>query len=258
MSTNLYINREMQASVINLHIFIDNKKIGEIANGKTEMFLIPNGLHEIFVKMWNGKSSPVLKINCQNDTTIFLRCGFSTWGKILLKDEIPPIFANLQGQSLLNSIQRKSNLEAQINQGLSWFYLISALSIGNSFVYLLGIPLTFVIGLGVTQIVDGVLSGLARDLSEDSQIFIYLTGLTINLLVAGLFMVAGMLGRKKHMWAVILGIFFYALDSIIFLILGGWIAVGFHILGLWNLWHGLQALIKMREFENTLRNETED
>jgi hypothetical protein len=257
MPTNLYIRRERNAagSATNFHVFIDGNKAGEIANNQTELFTIPHGPHEVHVKLWTGNSSPVLQLDVQNDKTILLSCGFSIWGKMFLKEEPLPIVSNSQEQrsdaELFSTMQKRQNLDQQIHQGLNWFYVISGLSIINSLMFLLEIPLTFVIGLGFTQFVDGVISAIARDLSEDSQTLAYLAGFVVNSLIAGIFIVAGILGQKRHRWAVISGMLLYTLDGVIFLLVGSWIAVGFHVLALWNMWRGLQSLIKLLEFENT-------
>jgi hypothetical protein len=256
MPTNLYIRRERNAagSAANFHVFVDGNKAGEIANNQTELFTIPHGSHEVHVKLWTGNSSPVLQLDAQNDKTIFLSCGFSIWGKMFLKEEPLPIISNSQDQrseaEVFSAMQKRLNLDQQIHQGLNWFYVISGLSIINSLMYLLEIPLTFVIGLALTQFVDGAISVIARGLSEGTQTFAYLAGFVINSLIAGIFIVAGILGQKRHIWAVVSGMLLYTLDGVIFLLVGGWLAACFHALALWNMWQGLQALKRLREFEN--------
>lgn len=51
-------------------------------------------------------------------------------------------------------IKERLELETRLNSGAGWFYWIAGLSLLNSIIMLSGSDLYFVIGLGITQIID--------------------------------------------------------------------------------------------------------
>lgn len=163
-------------------------------------------------------------------------------------EQQPP---NLVDASQITLIQNKLTLEASLRSGINWFFWIGSLSIINSIIYLVGSSLTFVVGLGATQFVDGVATGIAEELSANGATIIRLIGFGIDIAVAGIFITAGFLGHKRYRWAVITGMVLYAFDGVIFIFFGGWLAVAFHGLALWGLWRGLQAISKLQAIEQT-------
>jgi hypothetical protein len=144
-------------------------------------------------------------------------------------------------------IQKKLALEARIRGGVNWFYWIAGLSLINSFIYLAGGSISFIVGLGATQFVDGVMSALAKDLN--GSLIPRLIGFTIDVVIAGIFVGAGILGRKQHRWAILAGMGLYALDALIFVWVSDWFAVAFHAFALWGLWKGLQAINVLKLLE---------
>jgi hypothetical protein len=137
-------------------------------------------------------------------------------------------------------IQRKLALEHQIKSGTNWFFFIAGLSLVNSIIYLSGGTLNFVVGLGITQFIDGFTGGLSEAMG--GSVLVTLIGLALDLLVAGAFVAFGVFARRKQQWALITGMILYALDGLFLLALGSWFAVAFHAFALWGLWRGLQAL----------------
>lgn len=144
-------------------------------------------------------------------------------------------------------IQKKMALEASLRAGIDWFFWIAGLSLINSVVFLMGGSLSFVIGLGATQFVDGIISALTADLG--ASVFYRLVGFGMDVAIAGVFVIAGVLGRKRYGWAVIFGMILYALDGLLFLLVDGWLAIAFHAWALWGLWRGLQAINQLKAFE---------
>jgi len=156
---------------------------------------------------------------------------------------------NLAGSNQVAALQMKMALEAKVKSGLGWFFWIAGLSIINSIIFLMDGNLTFVVGLGATQFVDGIVSALAADLSAKGGTIVYLIGGFLNLTLAGIFALAGFLGKKKHRWAVITGGILYVLDAVLLSIFGDWLGVAFHALALWGIWRGLQAIILLRKLD---------
>lgn len=123
--------------------------------------------------------------------------------------------------------------EAQMKSGASWFYWVAGLSLINSIVALTGSEWGFILGLGVTQIIDAI--GQAVEGGGKAII------LGLDLLVAGIFVGFGVFAHKRHTWAFIVGMILYALDGLIFLLAQDWLALGFHGFVLFCLFRGVKA-----------------
>lgn len=139
-------------------------------------------------------------------------------------------------------------LQARAKNGISWFFWISGLSLLNTIISALGSQMIFLFGLAVTQVVDGVASGLVIDFPEKTLL---IQGLAIglNVLLAGFFALLGYFGYRKERWALIVGMIFYILDMVIFVLAGEWLSGLFHIWALVGLVGGLGALNQLRKLE---------
>jgi hypothetical protein len=131
---------------------------------------------------------------------------------------------NMETQALPSSanaaqlalIQKKLELDNKIRNGVGWFFWIAALSLINSIVYLLGNNFAFFVGLGITQVVDGITSVLAREFGSGGNIVLIL-GFATDVAIAGMFVVIGVFGRKRYRTPIIIGMVLYALDGVILL-----------------------------------------
>ena len=141
----------------------------------------------------------------------------------------------------LADVRRQMLIDARIRNGLNWFYWIAGLSLVNSLAYLLGVKFTVVVGLGITQIVDGVVAGLIKHFGPD-MVFLRIAGLVINMCIAGVFVLIGFFGRKGIRWPIIVGMVLYVLDGLLVLVFGDYLAAAFHLLALYGIWTGLKAM----------------
>lgn len=152
----------------------------------------------------------------------------------------------------LNVAKKLLNLENQAKNGSNWFFWIAGLSILNSILFYAGGGLTFVMGLGMTQIVDGLVFGLTQDMSGGIDIFFKAMGILINLLIAGLFIAFGVFAKKRIQWVLLTGMIIYAFDTVLVGIFGDWLGLLFHGLALLGLWSGWQAIKKLRGFQTAV------
>jgi len=152
-------------------------------------------------------------------------------------------------------IQKKLNLDNRFRNGMNWFYWIAGLSILNSIIYMAGSSVSFVVGLGATQVVDGFTSAMANDLVQDALV-IHAFGFAIDVFIAGLFILFGFLGRKHQRWAMITGLVLYVLDGIFLAVVGDIFSVIFHGLALYGIWMGMQALSQLEKLESTTVGES--
>src|SRR5689334_18479631 len=152
-------------------------------------------------------------------------------------------------------IQQKLALDNKIRNGMNWFYWIAGLSLLNTIIYLSGNDLTFVIGLGVTQIVDGFMYSLSEEFSTGGTI-VRLVGLVIDMIPECLFIVAGILGRKRYRAPILIAMVLYFLDGLLLLLLGDLYGAGFHAFALFGVWSGLRAISELEALEKTGDSES--
>jgi hypothetical protein len=137
--------------------------------------------------------------------------------------------ARTSGSTLAD--EERKTLEAQRRGGAQWFYWLAALSLINSGLALAGQEWRFILGLGVTQIVQE----LAK--SGDGAT---MAGL-VSLVVIGIFAVLGYQAVQGATWAFVLGMALYALDGVVFLLIQHWVGVGFHAFALAMILRGYLA-----------------
>ena len=125
--------------------------------------------------------------------------------------------------------------------GAGWFYWIAGLSVVNSIATLSGSSWGFIIGLGITQVFDA----LASNLGGSGK----LVALVLDLLAAGVLVVFGVFANKGRAWAFVVGMILYALDGLIFLAVGDWLSVGFHVFALFCILAGFSANQKLRALQ---------
>jgi hypothetical protein len=122
---------------------------------------------------------------------------------------------------------------AQLRGGASWFFWIAGLSLINSLAALTGSNWGFILGLGVTQVIDAI----AQEIGGAGP----LVGFALDLGAAGLFIGFGILARKGLAWSFVVGMILYGLDGLLFLLVGDWFGLAFHVFVLFCLFKGLQA-----------------
>jgi len=138
-------------------------------------------------------------------------------------------------------------LSQQLRGGANWFYWIAGMSAVNTFLYLTGSDTRFIIGLGMTQVIDIFAGLMAGGLSQTLAGIVSGVGLALSFALDGLFVVFGIMANRYKRWAFIVGMVLYALDTVIFLLLTDWFALLFHGLALFGLWRGTQALNAIRK-----------
>jgi hypothetical protein len=122
---------------------------------------------------------------------------------------------------------------ARVRVSARWFYWIAGLSLINSAVVIFGGSFHFVVGLGVTSVVDV----LAKQAGSAGVIL----DLTINGLVAALFCLFASFAGKAQKWAFLVGMVLYALDGLLLLMGRDILSVGFHAYALYCIYRGLAA-----------------
>ncbi|HLK33995.1 MAG TPA: hypothetical protein VKT29_12950 [Terriglobales bacterium] len=122
---------------------------------------------------------------------------------------------------------------ARMRAGAKWFYWIAGLSMINSLMVMSGTNLHFVIGLGITSVVDG----LAKQVGAAGSVL----DIVINGCVAGLFVLFGTFAVKAQKWAFLAGMALYALDGVLCLGAKDFLSVAFHAYALFAIYRGFGA-----------------
>jgi hypothetical protein len=112
--------------------------------------------------------------------------------------------------------------------GYKWFYWIAGLSMVNSVAHLAKGGFSFVIGLGMPQIVEAIAMALTEE-HPQASIILKIIVLIFAAIFAGVFALFGWLASKKHGWAFIVGMILYSLDGLIFILVKDWMSIAFHI-----------------------------
>ncbi|MEO6035696.1 MAG: GYF domain-containing protein [Verrucomicrobiota bacterium] len=122
---------------------------------------------------------------------------------------------------------------AQLKSGASWFYWIAALSLINSAVAFSGSDYGFLLGLGVTKIIDA----FGRGFETSGKVI----ALVLDLIFVALFALFGVFANKAKTWAFIVGMVLYGLDSLFSLLVRDWFSFAFHGFALFCLSRGFKA-----------------
>lgn len=140
-------------------------------------------------------------------------------------------------------------LKSKLKGGINWFYWIAGLSLLNSFLYFVKADLSFVIGLGITQVANVIFDQSALRLGAEYSTSAIIVSLGFSFIMSVFFLAMGILGRKRHAWAVIFGMVLYSLDGILLAVMHIWLDAGFHMLALYGLFRGLQAIYQLKKLE---------
>ncbi len=141
-------------------------------------------------------------------------------------------------------------LQSQLTQATSWFFWVAGLSFANGLISTFGGSFGFLFGLGLTQFVDALTTGILRGAGSDSVVTLRFVNLGVDALIAGLLVMCGVFGRERRIGVYVGGLVFYALDAVLSLVFQDWLGGAFHAWVLWRLWGGLQALRELRALED--------
>jgi len=119
---------------------------------------------------------------------------------------------------------------ARTRIGAKWFYWIAGLSMINSMVVIFGGNFHFVVGLGITSVVDA----MAKRIGTAGSVL----DLIINGFVAGVFVLFGYFACKAQKWAFMVGMGLYLVDGLLLLGARDFLSVGFHAYALYAIYRG--------------------
>ncbi len=147
-------------------------------------------------------------------------------------------------------VHEKIKVEGDLKNGANWFYWIAILSIVNSFLLVIGTDLSFLVSLGIVEIIDfefWILSG-----QEFGFTYYNTIGFVINTILSSTFLFYGLMANKGKKWAFVLGIVLFSLDGILMLLMMDFLSVAFHVFALFGIIKGLRAIKKLSKLEEDI------
>lgn len=127
---------------------------------------------------------------------------------------------------------KREALERQRKSGAQWFYWIAMLSSINAILAIAGEDWRFILGLGTTQLIHAM--------AAESGGAGLKTGV-ISFAMIGFFALLGKRAIYGYEWAFVVGMVFYGLDGLVFLLAQDWVGVGFHTFAIVMIMRGYLA-----------------
>ena len=141
-----------------------------------------------------------------------------------------------------------TDLATRYKSGANWFYWIAGLTLVTSIITFSGGELRFLISLGTTQVIDA----LAAEFSSEGGGAPKIIAMVVDVILAGVFVVFGVLANKKFLWAYILGMAVFVLDGLVSLLVQDWIGAIAHVVVLIFMVPGFMAGRKLVEIEQMM------
>jgi len=158
---------------------------------------------------------------------------------------IPPNAAEVKPptaeQRLEQQVAARMAVQQRLKGAASWFYWIAALSLINSIIVTAGGNWHFIIGMGVTTVVDEV--------AKQAGGIGLVAGLVINVFVAAVCAAFGVLGNRRQAWALWVGMALYTFDGLLLLLFQDWLSVAFHAYALFQIFKGVGAIKELGALE---------
>jgi len=134
----------------------------------------------------------------------------------------------------------------------NWLVWIVILSVVNTILVFARANVTFVIGLGVTQLADSF-AVVARERASGPIVAVLTAvGIAIDLVTLGLYLLLWWLSGRGSVAAYVTAIVFYALDALIMLAFHEWFGAAFHAYVLFHLVSGYKFVKAHREAVSAL------
>lgn len=135
--------------------------------------------------------------------------------------------------------ERQSELRQQIDSSASWFYWVAGLSLVNTVIAALGSKWSFIIGLGIPQLLTRIAAEMR--VASDSPAMLIATMWSVSFAVTAFFAACGWFAGRPSVASFVAGTVLFALDTVIFVLGADWIGVAFHALVLYMFWKGIMA-----------------
>lgn len=141
----------------------------------------------------------------------------------------------------LESIPNIQQIESSVklNNGSQWFLWIFGLSAINTLILFFGGQVSFIFGLGITQIFEGIYIGTFGQFN--------LLGVIISIAISGIFVAIWSFSKNLSKSAFIVGMIIYGIDALILLVFQDWLSFGVHLYALFMIFKGFQSIDELKK-----------
>lgn len=148
------------------------------------------------------------------------------------------VYTNPEAEARNNNNEPDPTLLATVKSGANWFYWIAGLSLVNSAIYAFGGDISFILGLAVTQLVEGFSDAMIAEGAPSAMRYV---AVVVSLLISAIFVLFGHFANKRIATAFLTGSVLYLFDGLIYLALDSKFAAGFHVFALFFIIRGFLA-----------------
>ena len=144
---------------------------------------------------------------------------------------------------------------ARVKGGANWFYWIAGLSLINSVIFASGGNLSFVAGLGFTQLAEAIIE---LSIQQGAPAALKAVAIIFSIIFVVIFALVGYFANKRFASAFMIGIVVYVVDAVVLLALGELLPAGFHAFALFFIIRGFLACRKLNAFDtNSMKQISE-
>ena len=134
-------------------------------------------------------------------------------------------------------VEKEAKVDGGVKNGANWLFAIGGLSIINSLLTGFGFSVSFVVGLGITQVIDAIYYEFGG-----SSIILFFFTIIINVMIASVFFILGIYAKKAQAWAFLVSMIFYGFDTLLLLLAEYWLGIAFHVFALFGIFTGYKSL----------------
>jgi hypothetical protein len=138
-----------------------------------------------------------------------------------------------------------SEAEDAVKSSAGWLYAVAGLSLVNTFIIWTGSSRVFAIGLGITQLLDGIRLIAAKEAPSAAGLVTAIV-LVLDILIAAMYATMAYFAGKGKVWVFVVAIVCYALDTVISVLAFQIISIILHIVVLFCLANGIRASLRLR------------
>jgi hypothetical protein len=137
-------------------------------------------------------------------------------------------------------LAHRGQLTAKMKNGGNWFFWIAGLSVVNTVILLAEGDRQYMVGLGVTQFVNGFALAMAKQAPETTTAA-KVAALVFTLMASAVVAAFGFGARRGLTWLFAIGMGLYLFDGLLLAAFQDWLSAGFHLFALGCMFGGLRA-----------------
>ncbi len=138
-----------------------------------------------------------------------------------------------------------AKLAERVRSGAGWLNAVAVFSAINSLINAFDGGRYFLVGLGITQLIDAFGSVFAQEMPNMATT-IKFVAVAISLGISGILGVLGYFSRRGHAWAFTLAGVGYTVDTLIVLYFQDYGGIIFHLIALFFMGSGALAALKLQ------------